>query len=149
MIRESCRAIIFHDNKLIVMYREKNDRAYFTFPGGGKEENETNEECVKRECLEEFGITVEPQKEVYTYKDEKSLQHFYLCNWVGGELGSGQGEEFAPDRNSGVYIPTMMPKEDIGKLPLMPPEIAKGIAEDLNFNVDLLKQNTKVIEGKF
>ena len=31
----------------------------------------------------------------------------------------------------------MMPNENIGKLPLMPPEIAKALAEDLNFNVDL------------
>lgn len=149
MIRESCRAIIFHNNKLIVMYREKNDRAYFTFPGGGKEEGETNEECVKRECFEEFGITVEPQKEVYIYQDEKSLQHFYLCNWVDGELGSGQGEEFAPDRNSGIYVPTMMPSENIGKLPLMPPEIAKALAEDIASNIDFMKQNTKKIEGTF
>ncbi len=148
MVRESCRAIIIHENKLIVMYREKNDRAYFTFPGGGKEENETNDECVKRECIEEFGIVVEPEKEVYIYEDEKSLQHFYFCNWVSGELGSGQGEEFSPDRNSGIYIPTMMPLENIGKLPLMPPEVAKALAEDIN-DIDSMKKNIKKIVGQF
>ena len=140
MIRESCRAIIFHDNNLVVMYREKNDRKYFTFPGGGKEDNETNEECVKRECLEEFGIVVEPEREVYVYQDEKTLQHFYLCNWLSGELGSGQGEEFAPDRNRGIYIPTLMPFEKIGTLPLMPPEVAKVLAEDIKDN-DAMKNN--------
>lgn len=149
MIRESCRAIIFHNNKLIVMYREKNDRAYFTFPGGGKEVGETNEECVIRECFEEFGINVEPLKEVYLYQDEKSIQHFYLCDWISGELGSGQGEEFAPDRNSGVYMPTMMPIENIGKLPLMPPEVAKVLAEDIALNVDFIYQDVKFIEGHF
>ena len=140
MIRESCRAIIFHDNNLVVMYREKNDRKYFTFPGGGKEDNETNEECVKRECLEEFGIVVEPEREVYVYQDEKTLQHFYLCNWVSGELGSGQGEEFAPDRNNGIYIPTLMPFEKIDTLPLMPPEITKVLSEDIKDN-DAMKNN--------
>ena len=38
--RESCRAIIFSEDKMVVMYREKNDRVYYTFPGGGINEGE-------------------------------------------------------------------------------------------------------------
>ena len=57
--------------------------------------------------------------------------YFYLCKWVSGELGTGTGEEFQADRNRGVYMPTLMPVEKIGELPLMPPEVAKALAEDL------------------
>lgn len=129
--RTSCRAIILEDNGLVTMYREKEDRVYYTFPGGGIDENETHEQCVIRECIEEFGITVEPIRHVYTYENEKTIQHFYLCNWVSGELGSGEGEEFAPDRNRGIYVPTMMPLKEIANLPLMPPEVAQALVEDI------------------
>ena len=129
--RTSCRAIILEDNGLVTMYREKEDRVYYTFPGGGIDENETHEQCVIRECIEEFGITVEPIRHVYTYENEKTIQHFYLCNWVSGELGSGEGEEFAPDRNRGIYVPTMMPLKEISNLPLMPPEVAQALVEDI------------------
>ena len=129
--RISCRAIVIADGGLVTMYREKEGRVYYTFPGGGRDEGETNEACVKREALEEFGITVEPLKHVYTYENEKTIQHFFVCKWVDGELGSGVGEEFQPDRNRGVYKPTLMPLEDITKLPLMPPEIVDVLSEDL------------------
>jgi len=130
--RYSCRAIVIDENKLVTMYREKEDRVYYTFPGGGMEESETREQCVVRECFEEFGINVEPIKHVYTYENEKTVQYFYLCKWISGELGTGSGEEFQADRNRGVYMPTLMPIEKISELPLMPPEVARGLAEDLN-----------------
>ena len=129
--RSSCRAIIIEDNALVTMYREKEDRVYYTFPGGGINEGETQEECVIRECEEEFGIAVEPVRHVYTYENDKTIQHFFICKWESGELGSGVGEEFAPDRNRGIYVPTMMPLKEIGNLPLMPPEVAQALVEDL------------------
>ena len=38
---------------------------YYTFPGGGREGNETFEEGVKREVKEEFGIDVEVKELLY------------------------------------------------------------------------------------
>lgn len=129
--RRSCRAIIIDNNSLVTMYREREDRVYYTFPGGGMEDNESYDSCVIRECKEEFGINVEPVKHVYTYENDKTIQYFYLCNWIDGELGSGEGEEFQADRNRGVYMPTMMPLTEMSNLPLMPPEVAKALVEDL------------------
>lgn len=129
--RVSCRAIVISDNKLVVMKREREGRLYYTFPGGGKEENETNDECVVRECNEEFGIVVKPQKHVYIYENSKTIQYFYVCDWVSGKLGSGEGEEFQEDRNRGTYEPMLIPLEDIEKLPLMPPEVASALVQDV------------------
>ena len=67
MKRISTRAILFIENKLAVMKRNKNGQVYFTLAGGGLEEDETISEGVKREVLEEFGVNVEPQKLVYEY----------------------------------------------------------------------------------
>ena len=59
--RVRARAIIFDGEKLVSMYRERDGRIFYTFPGGGIEANETLTDCVKREVLEEFGLTVEDE----------------------------------------------------------------------------------------
>ena len=129
--RVSCRAIIFDNERMVSMYREKDDKVYYTFPGGGIDENETEEECVIREVKEEFGIDVKPVKKVYIYEDEKTIQNFYLCDWLEGKLGSGEGEEFQEDRNRGVYIPSLIYVDKIQDLPLMPPMVAEQLNKDL------------------
>ena len=129
--RRSCRAIVIDNDKLVTMYRNKEGKIYYTFPGGGMEGDETKEACVVRECQEEFGINVKPIKHVYTYENDTTIQYFYTCKWLSGEFGSGAGEEFQEDRNCGDYRPTLMPIEDIPNLPLMPPEIAKLLVDDI------------------
>jgi ADP-ribose pyrophosphatase YjhB (NUDIX family) len=146
--RESCRAIIFDKDKMVVMYREKNDRVYYTFPGGGRNEGETLEDCVKREVLEEFGLNVEPVKEVYTYENPKTYQHFYLCNWVSGELGTGEGEEFQGDVSRGVYIPMLVDTNRLSQIPLMPPEVTAKLVEDLKVFGQKLDSKLTYIEGE-
>ena len=136
--RVSVRAIILQNEKMVSMYREKNGRIYYTFPGGGLQENESEKECVIREVIEEFGMVVEPIKKVYTYESEKSIEHFYLCKHISGEFGSGQGEEFQDDRNKGVYKPMMIEISNIPNLPLMPPEVAEAFYQDyIKDNSDL------------
>jgi ADP-ribose pyrophosphatase YjhB (NUDIX family) len=130
------------------MYREKEDRVYYTFPGGGMEGDEEKETCVKRECIEEFGIEVEPIREVYTYENETTIQYFFLCDWTSGEFGSGIGEEFQEDRNKGKYEPTLMPLEKIGVLPLMPPEVAHQLSEDIKTYGPNLRPDTLNIKAK-
>ena len=145
--RISCRAIIINNGKMVSMYREKGDRVYYTFPGGGKNEDESLEGCVVREVIEEFGMTVEPIKLVYTYEDEKSIQYFYLCKWISGEFGSGVGEEFQPDRNKGIYIPMMLDLNKLSELPLMPLNVRNTLIEDLKNFGSNLADTTKKIEG--
>ena len=148
--RKSCRAIIVDDNKLVAMYREKNNKVYYTFPGGGIEDNETELDCVKRECIEEFGIIVEPVRKLYILEDEKSIQNFYLCNWISGTLGDGEGEEFS-DPSRGVYIPSLIPFENIKSLPLVPPEIKDAVLKDYdteNKNFDKVK-TVEVFKSSF
>lgn len=144
--RESCRAIIFNENKMVVMYREKNDRVYYTFPGGGMNVGETKEDCVTREVLEEFGINVKPIKEVYRYENDETIQHFFVCEWVNGNLGSGEGEEFQGDVTRGIYIPMLVEIERLSKIPLMPPEVTTQLIKDLNeFGYGLNKNIINII----
>ena len=146
--RISSRAIIFVDDKIISMYRENFDRKYYTFPGGKQEEGETEEECVKREVFEEFGIVVKPIKKVYVYESNKSIENFYVCVWESGEFGSGRGEEFQPNQNKGVYKPVEIEISKIPNLPLMPPEVATELVKDFVKNGKELTNKVKKIYGE-
>lgn len=143
--RTRVRGIIFIDGKMVSMYRELQDRKFYTFPGGGLEGNETEEECVIREVLEEFGLTIKPIKKLYTYENERSIEHFYLCKYLDGKFGSGEGEEFEVNRDRGVYKPTLIEIKDIPNLPLMPPEVAETFYKDYLDNGSSIRENVKFV----
>ncbi len=51
--------VIRDDNILLVKHREHaTGRSYWVIPGGGREDNETEEACVQREILEETHLAV-------------------------------------------------------------------------------------------
>lgn len=54
--RPSVRGIIIKENKVAMVYSHKYD--YFKFPGGGIESDEDKLAALKREILEETGLTV-------------------------------------------------------------------------------------------
>ena len=109
---------------------------YYVFPGGGIEGDESFEEGVKREVLEEFGIEVEVIRKLY-YRPitEEKDEYLYLCKYVSGTLGTGTGPEFSGDpkyADRGLYIPTVVPKEEIKNIRLLPEEFKENIIEDFN-----------------
>ena len=77
-MRVSSRCVLIENDKVLLIYREKNDRIYYVFPGGGVEDGETNEECLIRECREELGIKINIIKQLYEVKGKDFLQHFFL-----------------------------------------------------------------------
>lgn len=58
-IRNSVKAIIIKDNKILTMKGKDDDGFYYLLPGGGQNHGETMVEALKRECLEEIGCNVE------------------------------------------------------------------------------------------
>lgn len=134
MKRIRVAGVIPYENGFIFIHRIKPDRDYYAFVGGGKEENESNEEGCIREIKEETGINVEIIKQLYFFEKEDMLEYFYLCKYISGELGTGDGPEFNNDPDyvlDGQYIPETIKREDIEKLNLMPPEIAEEFRRDL------------------
>lgn len=114
-------------------------KEYYVFPGGGQEENETFEEGTKREIKEEFGIEVKIVRKLYEEYSDKFNQRtiYYLCEYISGKFGTGTGPEFSNDPkyiDSGKYIPEIVKREDIEKIPLMPPEIKEKFIKDIKSN---------------
>ena len=72
-------------------------------------------------------------------------EHFFVCKWISGEFGSGEGEEFQPDRNRGVYKPVLIKIADIPSLPLMPPEIATNLVADYELFGENLRDDVIIV----
>ena len=146
--RQRARAIIFCEDKIISMYREREGRIFYTFPGGGMEDVESEEDCVKREVFEEFGIKVKPIKKVYISESQISISHYYICEWISGEFGTGKGEEYEENNTNGVYKPTMIRILDIPNLPLKPDEVAVTFYNDYIKNGKELRNDIKYMIGE-
>ena len=59
---------------------------------------------------------------------------FYLCEYVGGEFGTGEGPEFSNDPkyiDCGKYRPEIIKREDVKDILLLPKEIRDKLIEDL------------------
>ncbi len=141
MERVRVAGIIFINGGVALMHRtgvlkRKDYQEYYTFPGGGLEEGETPEEGTIREIKEEFGIDVKVIKKLYEMNSEKFKQKeiFYLCEYVSGKFGTGDGPEFSNDPkyiDSGKYLPEIIKKDEIKNLLLLPTEIKEKFVEDL------------------
>lgn len=114
---------------------------YYTFPGGGREGNETLEEGTVREIKEEFGIDVKVIKKLYELDNKEEhlnkKEYFFLCEYIGGEFGTGNGPEFSNDPkyiDRGKYIPEIVSREDVKNICLLPTEIRDKFVEDVKNN---------------
>lgn len=149
MKRISARAIIIEGDKIGLMYRKKVNHAFYCLPGGKQESGEKLEETVVREIKEEFGIDIEVVKKVYEFVSESAHQHFYLCKWVDGIFGTGEGEEFTLSSEKGYYEPRLVNIEHLKELHILPKKLAKQLRKDYETNGENLRDDVKIfIEDK-
>lgn len=60
-MRVSAKAIIVRKDSLLTLRCRREDGTYFyVLPGGGQEYGESLHDALRRECLEEIGVEVEP-----------------------------------------------------------------------------------------
>ncbi|PFA67103.1 NUDIX hydrolase [Bacillus sp. AFS015802] len=57
-IRNSAKAIIIKENKLLLTKNKDGEGFFYLSPGGGQEHGETLHDTLKRECIEEIGCEV-------------------------------------------------------------------------------------------
>ncbi len=123
-IRAGC--ILIEDGKLALIERHRGGRHYFTFPGGGVDEGESHEEAVVREVKEELGLDVNIVRKVADVHFNGNLQVYYLVEKVGGEFGTGSGEEFTSGYNPmyGTYHPLWLHLDEVLDYNVLPSELA-------------------------
>ena len=126
-------------HRLDVKKKENSNQPYgeyYVFPGGGVEPDDRSlEEAVKREVMEEFGIEIEVKEQIYFEEvNEKLDEYIFKCIYKSGEFGTGTGPEFSGDPkyvDRGKYIPTIVSKEDIKNIRLIPEKFREKLIKDI------------------
>ena len=62
MPRNSAKAIVLHEGRILVNRCVSRFGTYYALPGGGQKHGETLTEAVQRELLEEAGLSVRPMR---------------------------------------------------------------------------------------
>jgi 8-oxo-dGTP diphosphatase len=117
-MRTRAGIVLIENNKVALIERHRAGLHYFVFPGGGVDEGESPEQAAIREAREELGIEVAIQQKVAEVQlGLKSRQIYFLVEQLGGEFGTGIGEEFTDsdpdDPEEGVYVPIWMPIDEL------------------------------------
>ena len=80
------RGIILKGNDILVMFRRKEGREYYTFPGGHMRKGETPLENARREVEEETTITVKDLQialEYTNYVNQRKRKRILFCRILG------------------------------------------------------------------
>jgi len=121
--RDRGSAILIGNNNVALIKKVRDDSIYYVFPGGGIKDGETSEEATRREALEELGVDIKVN-DCFTTVDFNGTQYFFLSEIIGGEFGTGQGEEYGDKRNSGLYIPMWIDIKWLSSVDVKPREVA-------------------------
>lgn len=132
-MKKRVRAVIIKNDKVLLIKRTKPDIVYWATPGGAVENGETNKQALIRECQEELGVTVKVKNLILETASQKpetigQKEYFYICEIIGGKVGSGHGPEFKKNTTYiGKYDIEWVKIKDLKKIDLRPVDISNLI----------------------
>ena len=94
-------AVIEKDDRILIARRKHAYMGYhWEFPGGKLEDNETLEECLKREILEELSITISVGRLISYRKHIINCQtaivlYAYQAEYISGDISLTDHDEIA------------------------------------------------------
>lgn len=119
----SVRAIVFHDDSVIVM-KEKNGHLYIT-PGGRVEPGEQLEETLRREILEETGWTISSTKPLgfmhFHHLGDKPIGYRYPYPDFIWTIAVAEAGEFVPEAripDDYALMANWLPVDEVRSLPM-------------------------------
>lgn len=78
-IRNSAKAVIIRNEKILVLRKQDGFSSYTVLPGGGQKKGEPLPEALKRECLEEINAPVEVGELLFV-RDYIADNHEFAAN---------------------------------------------------------------------
>ncbi len=131
MTRISARAIIIMDQHVILIHRMREGAEYWVTPGGKVEEGETLEQAAKREVQEEIGIDVDVGEKIFQLTNhvysERNEQHFFLCAYRSGDIGSGSDPRMLNSDPSDTSEIVFAERSDVETINIVPPGLKEAI----------------------
>ena len=87
-MRDRAVGVIIKNSQLLLLWRYRDGKEYYTFPGGSMEEGEDEETALRREMFEELNIEIENPKKLFTnineFGENKRPDHLYLITDFSG-----------------------------------------------------------------
>lgn len=108
--RIACRAIITQNDEILLSYEEKNDQ--FMIPGGGKEKNETEKQCVIRETQEETGYIIDSSDCLFEI-DEFYNNFKYETYYFSGKILDKSNQNLTQAEKDANLIPKWVSTNEI------------------------------------
>jgi ADP-ribose pyrophosphatase YjhB (NUDIX family) len=88
MIRNSAKALIIKDGKMLAIKIKDENEEWYIMPGGGQETEELLSNAVCREVAEELGVNVEAKELVFVIEGVHGerfhrVDLVFLCEYIG------------------------------------------------------------------
>ena len=121
--RVSARGIIIEDKEVYLMFRRRilddgSIKEYYVIPGGGINDNENLEDCLKRELKEELSIDIKINSYLGYDESKDTIAHFYSCSIINGIPSLG-GEELERCSKSNYYEIKKVKIKDLDNIDIM------------------------------
>lgn len=133
---KAVRAIIFKEDKVLVMFRNKYGSQYYTLVGGRVDESETLEQTLVREVKEETGLDVTAVQLVYIEKHPSPYneQYIYLCEVASTDnvaISVGAEEDKLNKLDMNIHKPMWVDIRNFASLPFRTPQLHSAIINAL------------------
>ena len=133
---KAARALIFENGKLLVMHRNKHGDEYFTLVGGRANDDESLEDALKREVMEETGLEVLRCRLVFIEEHPAPYneQYIYYCVIAPhGEVAIQETSEegYMNKLDINTHTPLWADLSGFSKLAFRTPQLQSAIVEAL------------------
>lgn len=125
-IRNSAKALIIKDGKMLAIKIKDKDEEWYILPGGGQESEELLTDAVCREVEEEMGIRVETKELVFVIEGVHGeafhrVDLVFLCDYIG----DAPNAELHQDTNQAGY--DWLDIQTLNHSPLYPSKLRRQI----------------------
>lgn len=131
MSKGRAAGIVLQNKKILVFWRFRDGREYYTFPGGTLEENEEPEAGLIREMYEETNLVITKAVKLFTYENDipyTRTDHYYLITGFSGEIKLGAPELFYQSQQN-IFRPEWVTLEKLQEIKVQPEAILPRIIE--------------------
>jgi ADP-ribose pyrophosphatase YjhB (NUDIX family) len=119
LVNVRCSTIVFRNNSVLLLRREKGGAVDWVLPGGTPRQGESVASCARREVAEETGLLVTVDRVAFVLEASNPAEDVHLLDLVF--TGVEQDRSVAPQAREPGLMPVFHPVEELGGLPLRPP----------------------------
>jgi 8-oxo-dGTP diphosphatase len=125
-------AIILKDDLVLLMYRFKNGKEFYTFPGGHMQENEEALTTLAREIFEETSLTFIDPRPAFTLIDhaKNKIDYYFVVTSCPGVESLG-GEESEKNSQDNTYRLEWIKLFELEKVNVLPRAAKEWVIETL------------------